>query len=842
MTTPAPLSYTLLSHTLRPSRVIVVIDGGEDWSYWSRRALYRASRVWGGGDFVVIPHQDGRVDPTLLRGCQVYDPDFVVTYDPTVEDLERLRPGWFRISAPDGVLLEGADRERAFDEMRAQQVRSETRERARVEIASVCSVYRVHGSESIASLAEQGSGPFTDVMDIPGAWSGSVLTGPEDWGGLAGAAAALHLGMAQAPVPEAREPELDPATRNRLTELLLDLNPLTVPDGFVWHPTAAVSVDPRDLPSTRERTTEQLTALSRGYGDRAALLVLGDTAEDFALAGLWPRAFGTAYWIPSVLGIDEDKLPEILGETIASVRVTLDQSSTRLVLTSISRSQDDLAAVGVRLDAAKPGFAVWGPDDPAWQGGEPHFEPTPTSPLVAVPGPELPWREPPTRSLAVDDRWDTSLPVPVIVDVTGTTTMAAPLPSPSLAGSPLGTVAGLAWHVDVAWLEGRGVCRRATPGHELLADAGPFPATVARSSRHGTSYQSDRYDFVSARIRPDNQLARPALRDLSLDAWIAATAGQHEMTTKPSAAGLRAARLAAMLGGRAAHVELFGGALLPALRAMRTVGRSTREAYPANDGVRIASGEGVLTFAGIRARVPGLSAPEPTAKQVRAVLDTALRAGVLRRGHVLGCAVCGRTQFQSVDRVGQRWTCLRCDAPNDLDQAAWREPEDEPGWFYDLHPVGREFLDQHGDTVALLSAHLRAHTQARIFDDVEEVVLASDRKPVVELDLVAYADDLLTIAECKSSLDGLSKGTLAVDVAKKSKAAAILRADRLIFATEDPEWPEPLQKRIQTSLEGFPNWSPAGPPEIVLVAGLGTGDAQEQVLRVGVRREGAGHE
>jgi hypothetical protein len=91
-----PLPYTSVSVTLRPPRVVIVIDGGEHWSYWARRALHRAGRAWGGAGFAVVPHRDGHVDRVLLRACQAYDPDFVVTYNPTFEDVEHFCPGWFQ--------------------------------------------------------------------------------------------------------------------------------------------------------------------------------------------------------------------------------------------------------------------------------------------------------------------------------------------------------------------------------------------------------------------------------------------------------------------------------------------------------------------------------------------------------------------------------------------------------------------------------------------------------------------------------------------------------------------------------------------------------------------------
>lgn len=118
------LSYALVSTTPRSPRVIIVIDGGEHWSYWVRRALYRAHQVWGGGGFAVVPHRSGRVNPVLLRGCEAYDPDFVVTYSPTVEDVEHFNPGCIRMTGEDGEPLTGADRQRMLEMVHNQDVPS----------------------------------------------------------------------------------------------------------------------------------------------------------------------------------------------------------------------------------------------------------------------------------------------------------------------------------------------------------------------------------------------------------------------------------------------------------------------------------------------------------------------------------------------------------------------------------------------------------------------------------------------------------------------------------------------------------------------------------------------
>ena len=66
---------------------------GDDWHYWARLAIYAASQVWGGAGFILIPHRDGEVAPSLLQAASAYDPDHVVLLRITVRHFELARPG-----------------------------------------------------------------------------------------------------------------------------------------------------------------------------------------------------------------------------------------------------------------------------------------------------------------------------------------------------------------------------------------------------------------------------------------------------------------------------------------------------------------------------------------------------------------------------------------------------------------------------------------------------------------------------------------------------------------------------------------------------------------------------
>lgn len=803
------LSYALVSTTPRPPRIIIVIDGAGHWSYWARRALYRADKVWGGAGFAVIPHSSGRVNPVLLRGCEAYDPDFVVTYSPTVEDVEHFDPGCIQMAGVDGEPLTGADRQRMLEMVLNDDVPSDVHEAAREQIVAACSSYRsrltgAEWHEDVTLLDEEPGRHFANVLDMPGTWQGSVLTCPAGWGGALGAAVAGYAGVAHPPSRDGGEPQLDDKLRNQLASWLLGQPGSSPPDELICQPQVAVPSGTQTTPTVHERTKTHLVEIFTGIDiNRTGLLVLGDSADDFALARLWQLTFGTAYWLPPALGVDDGTVPWPIRHGVARIARDLTRRSNSLAITSMSRSQDDLEGARDRLLASNPIVS------PQRTG----------STLVVIPSPNLPWRQQATVSLAVRDQWDSQATVPVSVAEDGTRRMAAPLPAPVLANTELAAYPDLQWQVDVQWRPGNTVRRRGLDSRALFAERQAFMLTWARSSRHGMTYQSRRYNLVLAGTRPENTLARVALQDMSLAAWIGAKAAEHDLAARPSDAGRRTALLASMLGGRRRYVDLFGGALLPALRDMRPASATSSTAYPNQDGVALSSTEGVLTFSGICTRAAGLETAE-----VRDHIDAALRAGVLRRGMVLGCATCEQKQFQTVDNLGQRWRCARCDTLNDLDQRAWKLPADEPTWFYDLHPVGRHVLEKYGEVPALLSAYLHAQRQDQreAFDDVEEVMFLRGSQPQVEVDLVSYTDDVLTVAECKHSGELTGKR----EVAKKCRAAAWLRADRLLFATTAQEWTPATRTVVNDAVRGFSGWGPLGLPQIEFLAGLGRSDTE----------------
>jgi len=368
-------------------------------------------------------------------------------------------------------------------------------------------------------------------------------------------------------------------------------------------------------------------------------------------------------------------------------------------------------------------------------------------------------------------------------------------------------------------LDGRALC---APGENIYL-------TNVRSGRDGITYDAGRLDFVPAGTAPLSRLARPRLREPGLAEWARLLVRQSGLTFGLSSAGRRAETLRQLWGSRGDFVGSMTGQMLPVVRAFQATHAKSSDAYPDGEGVVLLNGihEGYLTFAGMLKYAGDGTSPGA----VRDSVDALAARGVVRRGLILGCGTCGRPAFIAVGNLAQVNLCPRCGTANELARMQWRDPVEEPSWYYDLHPVARDLLADHGEVPLLLSRHLRS--TARRYDDVPELELRDDSgKPVAEADLIAVGNDEVIVAEAKSN-DALGKNPREVKraAAKRVRLADVLRADQIVLATTRPEWSASSLREIRSAVTGHP-W-PAGPrPAVRLITGLGSDHAEDLRLDV----------
>jgi hypothetical protein len=285
---------------------------------------------------------------------------------------------------------------------------------------------------------------------------------------------------------------------------------------------------------------------------------------------------------------------------------------------------------------------------------------------------------------------------------------------------------------------------RRLDGQALFAPGENIHLTNVRSGRDGITYDAGRLDLVLAGTAPLSRLARPRLQELGLAEWSRVIAGQSGLVLELSSAGRRAEMLRQLWDGREDSVQSMTGELLPVLHAFRLSYAESSRAYPGGEGVVLLNGvrEGYLTFAGM-VKFAGEGIDK---RGLRDGIDALAARGVVRRGLVLGCDICGRPSFIAIGNLAQVNQCPRCGSANELAQRQWRLPAEEPSWYYDLHPVARELLANHGEVPLLLSRHLRS--VSRRYDDAPELELRdASANPVAEADLIAVSDDDLIVAD-----------------------------------------------------------------------------------------------
>lgn len=75
----ASIEHVGMSVSLRAPRVAIVVPTTENWHFIAATAIHRATSIWGGAGFILVPHDKGRVDDRMLQIAVAYDPDHVVS-------------------------------------------------------------------------------------------------------------------------------------------------------------------------------------------------------------------------------------------------------------------------------------------------------------------------------------------------------------------------------------------------------------------------------------------------------------------------------------------------------------------------------------------------------------------------------------------------------------------------------------------------------------------------------------------------------------------------------------------------------------------------------------------
>ncbi|MFF1831127.1 hypothetical protein [Paenarthrobacter sp. NPDC058040] len=550
-----------------------------------------------------------------------------------------------------------------------------------------------------------------------------------------------------------------------------------------------------------------LAQVRNRFSGEGGAIVIGDSAEDFALAYAYERLLGFGVWItPRMLA--ESRMAFSIRSALGLAADRIQGNADRLMLTSSSLEDAELSAIAAVLEVE------------SWETSP--LRGTATGMLDAVlrlPGDmEIgrPALELGLHQLVVEDPAVTSLSVPAFIGEDSTLHMRAPMSSPIPAKLLFGKDGQRPyWYVSVGFSNTAMPRGRGVPQQFLDPDQRRHYSTQSvRSSREGLSYHSQAGGLILAGTSLASQIYRPRLKVLGMQPWIQAMASKAGLDAVPSLPGLHAQLLSRRLGGRTALVSLIAGPFHPALRIFATLGRNARtsSAFPQGDGVVLGE-DPYPRFQSFCRVLPGIAQ-----QSIKGWIDRLAEAELLWRGFVLDCTECGRASFVRLGQVGQRFECSRCLAVNELAAARWRTDTDNPPWFYDLHPAFRELMATNGD-VGLFAAQKLQQGSWEYADSSEmEFRKAGTSARVAEIDLIAHVDGKVVLVEAKSNGRLGSTRALSADAARKKVDIAVaLRADRIILATSEPHMVASASEHLRSAA----NAAGATQLEIEEVCGLG---------------------
>ncbi|KQY63503.1 MULTISPECIES: hypothetical protein [unclassified Nocardioides] len=688
--------YNEVYFSLRAPRVAIVFPADTPhWGYFARQALWQANQLWGGAGFVLVAHHDGVVSDTVLRAVAAYDPDYVVSHRVSWNELLTAYPAARDMFVgPDGAvsnfdlanLNKSADAEAAMDPRTLY---------ARDQVALACQVYRRlddsdpapppdpkklvrwdqtwrNSDESSSFLDDSRNLSSTAVF---GKGDSMCLAAPPGLGGAWGAwTAALVGAVAKPDLPSVAEldgsgggPEpLSPDAAAEMAgwfysqlERPSPVVPQRLPARLVHHHAGLkLGVDTTTLSPAWSRTTPGLVSVGDNFARRRITVVVGNTADDFALALIYHRLYGNTLWIHAAwspinagagkAGRRGNAALSLLGYRIRQLgrAVVTSASVSGMALDAIANlisrngltDNDDSDIEGFVSLAEQPGQSSPtgsstgdavssddADDDGAAATSDTNSETNKDddrdgdgdkSATVTAHGSaatarraehiakllttQFPAQFPQKGmlNLAVTEEYSTRMTLPVLRDekaATFTTT-----PPPLRPSDPVLGGVDIAWHVDLH-LAGSTMPRgRGLDGEQLAANPDARYETWVRSGNRSVSYESRKYDFVAAGANLEQRLARPRLRSLTLQEWCRGMASQAGYDLGWSDAGRRARLLERMWGSRSAMTADFAGKFTDLARAFSPAGRSSKEAYPDGTGVLVTGVGGLLTFPAIR--------------------------------------------------------------------------------------------------------------------------------------------------------------------------------------------------------------------------------------------------
>jgi hypothetical protein len=759
-------SYRSVSVSARPPRLAVAIPGGDEWRREAIHVIEALSEVWGGaGDAIFVANGDA--PPPVWRALERFDADVFGYYVDTFATWQQDEPDAFKRWVEEAArhyVAQGSTN--TVDDWREELTKEEWTRRPRRDWKPDAAVEeRIRTTMSPFYLGDTIFDTFVGLDGFPGYRFVDVLrlepVSPEPLIVVDGSEYGEDVELLMA----ARTGLATTAHREALTALGVKTQTVAIPT-----PSLSRALEYAWTGETGRQLGGSWLQGQTGSGHRATpfghsvatcswfgregwppppfLFIVGDTAEDFALAFLLSRITQTAAWLPSRLleGNRAKATVQALTSTISNLTQhpsgerAVRFSSASLSLLEIQEVRDSVVASIFFPDLAEHISVV----DPN---------------LLS---PDVHWR-----------LWDEQVNQRTDSEAFMSGVQTGPI------ATPLATVSTPDRGSEVGWIVDADVIGHRVPTRAVLADLVVETAPIGnllRPARDGVSYFCFR-GFIENALSLHLNLLRPRLALPSAEAIFAALLARAGLQGRSSAAG-----------GFARHAEQLWGSLdalaesLSNLAQSRVLAAYLSEAdSEVEPGVRLdVVGRRFLSFDNF------MSVSEQSVEPTRQLVDDWLGRKILRRGLVLGCEQCRYSGWYDIDDVGAAFTCQRCRERNPLVVQAWKQPASEPNWYYDLAEPIYQALRGNIHAPVFCLRTLKKDSTSFLFTHERDVHDSKTGSLVGELDIWAIRDGRIIVGEATTTDD--FGGQLSKKLSTLRRIADAVTADDVVLSTTAPEW------------------------------------------------------
>ena len=519
--------------------------------------------------------------------------------------------------------------------------------------------------------------------------------------------------------------------------------------------------------------------------DISPIIVVGDTAEDFALYYLLSRLSTVSFWYPRMASTD-------LLQLYSEVEIGLggiESRYARPIVTSCSResSMSLMVAQSIR-QKLQPLFDF---DNQPFLSQKPLWL-----------QPEQTLRAGRLRRMCTQHSLTTHVG-PYIGGV-GSTSVSLPVPR-CLLHLP---ATEAAWVVDYSTL-GHVVTPRHSLRHLLSGSkfslATPVPLESIRASREGES-----------RLIPSGPMRwnRPVINELDSLQLVRGTdeqilglmAEDAGFSLHQSDKGSYASGFIALIGDLDRACNFSAEPLTKRVLWAFFIPRKENAPglWVGADGRRTLTARDIATYArGVYGKT------EKAYSASRSLLDRAVDWGLFETGHMLRCPSCLQMAWYSVENLGFNFRCRLCSSSirPGRNHARLRNSVGEAVVSYRLAEIAAQFWSNNGAVpLRTLAAIRRAFRRRHVsfLYTTESIFRNKSKNRDVEIDVFASIEGRLVIGECKSDRGGGGKKLTLAAVKRMRTVALQMQADIVLFASDAREWTPGDRGIIDRVFEEFP--------------------------------------